>query len=108
MNNLQKLQAANPHIRIHSVHEAAFRRYGSVIGEDTAQLCAAAETLPFPEEGSKYVASTPELDETPAAAKLREIHCGGLDEQIAAGNPLRRSGRADRPVLGTFQPAQRP
>ena len=82
MDNLQKLQAANPHIPIHTIHDAAFRRYGSVIQEDTSAFCAAAETLPFPEEGSKYVASTPELDEIPAAAKLREIHCGGLDEQI--------------------------
>ena len=31
MDNLQKLQAANPHIQIHTIHEAAFRRYGSVI-----------------------------------------------------------------------------
>ena len=82
MDNLRKLREANPHIRIHTVHEAAFRRYGSVIQEDTSALCAAAETLPFPEEGSKYVASTPELDEIPAAARLRETHCGGLDEQI--------------------------
>ena len=31
MDNLQKLQAANPHIASHTIHEAAFRRYGSVI-----------------------------------------------------------------------------
>ena len=47
MDNLRKLQAANPHIRIHSIHDPAFRRYGSVIQEDTAALCAAAETIPF-------------------------------------------------------------
>ena len=82
MDNLQKLQAANPHIQIHTIHEAAFRRYGSVIQEDTSAFCAAAETIPFPETGSKYVASTPELDEIPEAAQLRETHCGGLDEQI--------------------------
>ena len=82
MDNLQKLQAANPHIAIHTIHEAAFRRYGSVIQEDTSAFCAAAETIPFPETGSKYVASTPELDEIPAAARVREIYCGGLDEQI--------------------------
>lgn len=58
MDNLQKLQAANPHIQIHTIHEAAFRRYGSVIQEDTSAFCAAAETIPFPETGSKYVAST--------------------------------------------------
>lgn len=82
MDRLEKLQRANPHIRIHSVREPIFRRYGRVIDWDTTELCAAAETLPFPETGSKYVAATPELDEIPAAAKLREILCGGLDEQI--------------------------
>ena len=55
MNNLEALQKANPHITIHSIHEDVFKRYGSVIKEDTTAFCAAAETLPFPEEGSKYV-----------------------------------------------------
>lgn len=82
MDNLQALQKANPHITIHSIHEDAFKRYGRVIREDTSAFCAAAETLPFPEEGSKYVAATPELDEIPAADALRKTHCGGLDEQV--------------------------
>lgn len=82
MNNLEALRKANPHLTIHSVHDAAFKRYGRFIEEDTSAFCAAAETLPFPEEGSKYVASTPELDEIEAAAILREKYCGGLDEQI--------------------------
>lgn len=82
MNRLEKLQRVNPHIRIHSIHEPIFRHYGRVIDWDTTELGAAVETLPFPETGSKYVAATPELDEIPAAAKLREILCGGLDEQI--------------------------
>lgn len=81
-DNLRKLQQANPHNRIRSVSEPVFRRYGRVIREDTAALCAAAETLPFPAEGSRYVASTPELDEHPDAARLRQTHCGGLDEQL--------------------------
>lgn len=82
MDNLEKLRKANPHIAIHTVHEEAFRRYGRVITMDTAPFCAAAETLPFPAEGSKYVASTPELDELPEAKDFRETCCGGLDEQI--------------------------
>ena len=82
MNNLEALQKANPHITIQSIHEDVVKRYGSVINEDTTAFCAAAETLPFPEEGSKYVASTPELDELPEAKALREKYCGGLDEQV--------------------------
>lgn len=82
MDKLEALQKANPHITIHSIHEDVFKRYGRVIHEDTSVFCAAAETLPFPEEGSKYVAATPELDQIPEADTLRKVHCGGLDEQI--------------------------
>lgn len=82
MDRLLALQKANPHIIIHSVHEAAFKRYGRVIEEDTAALCAAAEKLPFPEEGSRYEAAVPELDTLPEADILREKYCGQLDEQI--------------------------
>ena len=93
MDNLQKLQAANPHIQIHTIHEAAFRRYGSVIQEDTSPFCAAAETIPFP-DGEQVRCFDPGTGRD----------SGGGE---AAGNPLRRSGRADRPVLGAFQSAQR-
>lgn len=82
MDNLEKLRLANPHIAIHTVHDEAFRPYGRVIDMDTAPFCAGAEKLPMPEEGSKYVASTPELDELPEARAFRETCCGGLDEQI--------------------------
>ncbi len=82
MDKLAQLQKANPHITIHSIHDAAFKRYGRVIAEDTTVFCAAAEALPFPEEGSKYMAVVPELDDLPEAEQLRQIHCGGLDEQI--------------------------
>lgn len=82
MDNLTALREANPHIAIHTIHEEAFRRYGRVISMDTAPFCAGAEKLPMPEEGSKYVASTPELDDLPEAKTFREVCCGGLDEQI--------------------------
>lgn len=82
MDNLSALREVNPHIAIHTIHEEAFRRYGRVIAMDTAPFCAGAEKLPMPEEGSKYVASTPELDDLPEAKTFREACCGGLDEQI--------------------------
>lgn len=82
MSNLEQLRKANPHIAIHTIHDEAFRRYGRVVHMDTAPFCAGAEKLPMPETGSKYVASTPELDDLPEASAFREICCGGLDEQI--------------------------
>ena len=82
MDKLPALRLANPRIPIYSVRDPEFRRYGRVIEEDTAAFCAAAETLPFPEEGSRYVAAVPELDSLPEAQALRERYCGQLDEQI--------------------------
>lgn len=82
MDKLQALRRANPQIPIFSVRDPAFRRYGRVIDEDASAFCAAAETQPFPEEGSRYVAVVPELDGLPEAEALRNRHCGQLDEQI--------------------------
>ena len=102
MDNLRKLREANPHIRIHTVHEAAFRRYGSVIQEDTSALCAAAETLPFPEEGSKYVASTPELDEIPGIGpKRKQELLRGCGKPTAAVWTSRSACAGDIPISST-------
>lgn len=81
MDKLTALNKANPHIKIYSVHDDAFKAYGRVIEEDTAAFCAAAEAaVEFPAEGSKYQASVAELEAE--AAKLREEYCGQLDEQV--------------------------
>ena len=82
MDKLPALRLANPRIPIYSVRDPEFRRYGRVIEEDTAALCAAAATLPFPEEGRRDVAAVTELDSLPEAQLLRERYCGQLDEQI--------------------------
>ena len=79
---LEALQKANPHIQIHSVHEAVFASYGRFIEDDTTEICAAAEKLPFPEEGSRYVAAEDSLEATEFAKRLREEYCGQLDEQV--------------------------
>lgn len=79
---LEAVQKANPHIQIHSVHEAVFASYGRVIEEDTTEICAAAEKLPFPQEGSRYVAAEETLEATEFAKRLREEYCGQLDEQV--------------------------
>ena len=79
---LEAVQKANPQIQIHSVHEAVFASYGRVIEEDTTEICAAAEKLPFPQEGSRYVAAEETLEATEFAKRLREEYCGQLDEQV--------------------------
>ena len=79
---LEALQKANPQTQIHSVHEAVFASYGRFIEEDTTEICAAAEKLPFPEEGSRYMAAEASLEATEFAKRLREEYCGQLDEQV--------------------------
>ena len=82
MDKLTALREANPHIPIYTTEDPLFRHYGRVIREDTAAFRAAAETQPFPEAGSRYAASLPELETLPEAEAFRRRYCGQLDEQI--------------------------
>lgn len=82
MDKLTALRIANPHIHIYSVRDEAFRSYGRVIDADTAVFCKTAEAaVEFPAEGSKYLASLPELEALPETAELIQEYCGQLDEQ---------------------------
>ena len=83
MDKLTALQKANPHIRIHSVGEDAFRAYGRVLSADTRALCTAAETaVPFPEAGSRYQATIPEL-EAEGAAPVSAITPKEPEDQVS-------------------------
>lgn len=83
MDKLTALKQANPHIHIHSVHDEAFRAYGRVIAADTDAFCTTAEAaVEFPTEGSRYLASVPELEALTEASVLKEEYCGQLDEQL--------------------------
>ena len=83
MDKLNKLNQANPHIRIYSVHDEEFSQYGRVILADTTAFCNTAEAaVEFPGEGSKYLASVTELEVLSEAASFQEEYCGQLDEQI--------------------------
>ena len=83
MDKLTALNQANPQIKIYSIHDPEFARYGRVIQEDTTAFCEMTEkAVEFPAEGSKYQAAVPELDTMPEADDLRQKYCGQLDEQI--------------------------
>ena len=83
MDKLIKLNDANPHIKIYSVCDKEFSRYGRVISLDTTAFCETAEaTVEFPSEGSKYLASVKKLESLSQAAVFKEEFCGQLDEQI--------------------------
>lgn len=83
MDKLTALNQANPHIHIYSVHDGAFRTYGRLIDTDTLAFCVAAEAaVEFPAEGSKYLASVPELEALAETTVLKDEYCGQLDEQM--------------------------
>lgn len=83
MDNLEKLRLSNPQLHIYSVNDPEFSRYGAVITADTGSICEKTEAAAdFPAEGSKYVPALDAIDVSPEADKIREIYCGGLDEQI--------------------------
>ena len=73
MDKLEALQKANPQIAIYSVNDPAFKPYGRVVQMDTKAFCQAAEAaVTLPEEGSKYLASVPELEAVESTMKILE------------------------------------
>ena len=101
---LEALQKANPHIQIHSVHEAVFASYGRFIEEDTTEICATAEKLPFPEEGSRYMAAEASLEATEFAKRLREEYCGQLDEQVGTSRGMPPASNTCEPKFMQLPP----
>ena len=51
---LKTLREKNPELRLFSVLDEEFRRYGRVLNADTAQLAEALAATPIPETGNQY------------------------------------------------------
>ena len=82
MSRLEELQKKNPQIRIYSVHDEEFLRYGRVVPVDTAEMCEMVlRTTEMPEKGSRYVTFLESIDTMPKADEYRALLCGQLDEQ---------------------------
>ena len=71
-------------MKIHSVFDPAFKRYGQVVEglpETVSELLEALQKTPLP-EGTGYVPEEPLLQELPAAVEISE-HCyGGMPVQL--------------------------
>ena len=67
---------------IHSVHDAAFSRYGFVREGDFSALINAAKAVALPESGSAYEPSVETLEKAGNAKKVYDGFFGGLDAQI--------------------------
>ena len=81
---LEKLQKANPHIKIYSVRDREFDFYGTVCnGFDSSALAEAAlKGVEAPDKGTNYLAALDCLDMHPDAAKVRKLLAGQTDAQI--------------------------
>ena len=83
---LTTLRAKNPGLRLFSVLDAEFRRYGRVLNADTTALSAALAAAPIPETGNQYVASLPELEAVALMPDLQRVVFGQMPIQAGCCN----------------------
>ncbi|MBR6557958.1 MAG: DUF4867 family protein [Clostridia bacterium] len=80
INNLKKI---NPEIKIYSVNDPEFARYGKIItGFDSKDLITKALEINKPDNGAAYTASIPELEAADGFCTLQNEYYGGMDIQI--------------------------
>lgn len=80
---LEKLQEKNKGLKLYSVTDPEFRRYGRILDVETDELAAVLAATPIPEQGNVYCASAPELEAVSLMGTLRRV-CFG-DMAIQAG-----------------------
>lgn len=69
-------------MKIYSIHDAEFARYGRVLTDDCSALIAAADTLALPETDSAYRPTDPALEAADGAAALGFRFFGGMPCQM--------------------------
>lgn len=79
---LQKLKDLNPDIKIYSIHDDEFKKYGAVIDFDATEIVDECIKLGLPENGTSYTASVTELENLECSDFLRKRLFGGLDAQV--------------------------
>ena len=80
---LKTLHGKNPDLKLFSVLDPEFSRYGRVLHMETGALAAAMAATAIPEEGNCYRASVPELEAVPLMKQLRRTVFGEME--IEAG-----------------------
>lgn len=70
-------------MKIYSVRDPEFAPYGQVLeGYDTAELCAAMERIPLPEQGTAYEPGIVSLESCGIFRELEERAYGGMPIQL--------------------------
>ena len=83
---LQTLREKNPELRLYSVTDSEFRRYGRVLNMDVSALSSALAATPIPETGNSYRASVPELEAVPLMRRLQRVCFGEMPIQAGYCN----------------------
>ena len=83
---IKTLRQKNPELRLYSVLDPEFRRYGRVLNAETGELAAAMAAMEIPEEGNCYKASVPALEAVPLMKSLRRTVFGEMEIQAGYCN----------------------
>ncbi len=79
---LNKLKELNPDIKIYSIRDEEFKKYGYVLDIDTDEIVQACNELGLPDDGSSYSLSVDKLENLKCSKLLREKAFGGCETQI--------------------------
>ncbi len=83
---LKTLREKNPGLKLYSVLDPEFRRYGRVLNAETGELAAVLAATEIPEEGNCYKASVPALEAVPLMKRLRRTVYGEMEIQAGYCN----------------------
>ena len=83
---LKTLREKNPGLKLYSVLDPEFRRYGRVLNAETGELAAVLAATEIPEEGNCYKASVPALEAVPLMKRLRRTVYGEMEIQVGYCN----------------------
>ena len=87
MDVLNALRRANPALRLFSVHDPEFAPYGRVLEIPAPEaLALALKEIGIPEDGNRYVASEPALEETEAVREIARRVYGEAEVQAGYCN----------------------
>ncbi len=80
---IDDIRKANKKITIYTTDDPVFANYGRIVSNiDAKELMGAAEKIAYPEEGSLYQPSCPELEGRNAAREISDLIFGTLDTEI--------------------------
>ena len=83
---LKTLREKNPGLKLYSVLDPEFHRYGRVLNAETGELAAAMAATEIPAEGNCYRASVPELEAVSLMKNLRRAAFGEMEIQAGYCN----------------------